>query len=175
MNKHTVIVSIGIIVIVSAFAYSGWNIYAVEQLQFSVADKEKFNYFDIINDAKVSVCNPLPFYVNFNEFNMIMVFEGKDKGIFSVQGTTLPPWSSLEIEGNFHSETFQEIQYIALHFDGMFSESTPVRIDPRKLVIVTEIETPIIGVVPYTVTKQYSGLDFWNAMNDDGKFSCQVD
>ena len=77
------------------------------------------------------------------------------------------------INGTFSSETFTEAQYLALHFDGMFTNSTPERIDPRRLVIVTEIETPIIGIIPYTVTKQYSGLYFWETLNGDiGEFNC---
>jgi len=166
LNKHSMIVIIASVVIASTFAYSGWNIYAVEQLQFSIADKEKFNYFDMVNGAKVSVCNPLPFFVHFNEFNIVMILQGDEKGTFTVQGITLPPSSSLELEGKFRSETFEESQYIAMNFDGMFGGGVPVRIDPSNLAIATEIETPIIGVIPYSVTNQYSGFDFYNKMND---------
>jgi len=166
------IVIIGTVVIASTFAYSGWNIYAVDQLQFSMADKEKFNYFDMINGAKVSVCNPLPFFVNFNEFNIVMIFEGNEKGTFTVQGITLPPLSSLELEGKFSSEAFEESQYLAMSFDGIFGGALPVRIDPSRLTIATETETPIIGVIPYFVTNQYSGFDFYNMMNEKTNSIC---
>jgi len=167
-----VIVIIASVVIISTFAYSGWNIYAVEQLQFSIADKEKFTYFDMINDAKVAVCNPLPFFVNFNEFNIVMIFEGNEKGTLTVQGITLPPLSSLELEGKFSSETFEESQYLAMSFDGIFGGALPLAIDPTKLTIATKTETPIIGIIPYFVTNQYSGFDFYNMMNEKTNSIC---
>lgn len=172
MNKHVVIVIIASIIIASPIVFSGWNIFAAEQLQFSRAE-ERFNYFDIINDGKISVCNPLPFYLNFNRINIVMIFDEKSKGSFGIPGTTLPPVSSSVLEGVFKSQTFEEAQYLSLHFDGMFGSSAPVRIDPSRFFIITEIQTPIIGVIPYSVTKQYSGLDFWNIMNEKNDvFSC---
>lgn len=95
-----------------------------------------------------------------------MIFDEKSKGSFGILGTTLPPLSSSVLEGVFKSQTFEETQYLSLHFDSMFGGSAPVRIDPSKFFIITEIQTPIIGVIPYSVTKQYSGLDFWNIMNE---------
>ena len=87
---------------------------------------------------------------------------------------TLPPSSITPVEGNFKSELFEEIQYLALHFDGMFSGATIMRIDPNKLIIVTETHTSLLGMIPYSVTKQFSALDFWNMMNQvDTKFSCE--
>ena len=77
------------------------------------------------------------------------------------------------VNGTFSSETFSEAQYLALHFDGMFSGSAPERIDPHQLKIITQIEAPIIGVIPYTITKQYSGLFFWDELNGKiGEFNC---
>jgi hypothetical protein len=173
MNKHTVIVIIASFVIVSPFVFAAWNIYAAGQLQFVGIEEERFNYFDMINDREIKVCNPSPFYVVFNKINIIMIFDQSDKGIFSIQETTLPPFSITTLEGKFTSETFQEAQYLSIHFDGMFSGTAPMRIDPNRFDIGTEISTPIMGMIPYSNTQQYSGLGFWNMMNDkDGQFSC---
>jgi len=171
MNKHTVIVIVASIVIAAPFVYAGWNIFAIDQIQFSGTD-EKFRFFEIVNDGKINVCNPLPLYVNFDKIKTIMVFEGKEKGTFSIQNVVLPPSSIVNLQGKFSSETFEEIQYLALHFDGMFNEDTPVRIDPTKLTVVTEIQTSIIGIIPYSATKQFSGIDFWNMMNENIENSC---
>ncbi len=173
MNKHTVIVIISSIVIAGPFVFAGWNIYAAEQVQFAGIEQERFNYFDMINDIEIKVCNPNPFYVVFNKINIIMIFDQKDKGIFSIQGVTLSPLSTTTLEGKFSSETFEEAQYLSMHFDGMFGGALPTRIDPNRFAIVTEIHTPILGMIPYSITQQYSGLDFWKMMNDkDGQFSC---
>ncbi len=102
-----------------------------------------------------------------------MIFDQRDKGIFGIQGITLSPLSITTLEGKFSSETFQEAQYLSMHFDSMFGGTAPIRIDPNRFAIVTEIHTPILGMIPYSITQQYSGLDFWKMMNDkDGQFSC---
>ncbi len=173
MNKHTAIVIIASFIIAGPFVFASGNIYAAQQLQFVGIEEKKFSYFDMINDGEINVCNPNPFYVVFDKMDIIMIFEQKDKGLFSIQGTTLPPSSVTTLEGKFRSETFQEAQYLSMHFDGTFSGSVPLRIDPNKFAIVTETHTTIIGIIPYSITQQYSGLDFWNMMNDkDGQYNC---
>ncbi len=174
MNKHTIIVIVASIVIALPFVYGGWNIYGAEQIQFVSSNQEKFSYFEIINNGKISICNTLPFYVTFDKLDVIMIFDQVEKGTLNIQGMTLPPSSITPVEGNFKSELFEEIQYLALHFDGMFSEATPIRIDPNRLIIVTETHTSLLGIIPYSVTKQFSALEFWNMMNQvDTKFSCE--
>ncbi len=173
MNKHTAIVIIASFIIAGPFVFAAWNIYAAQQIQFVGIEEKKFNYFDMVNDGEINVCNPNPFYVVFDKMEIIMIFEQKDKGRLSFQGTTLSPSSVTTLEGKFRSETFQEAQYFSMHFDVMFSGSAPIRIDPSKFAIVTETHTPIMGIIPYSIIQQYSGLDFWNVMNDkDGQFSC---
>ncbi|MFB5631210.1 MAG: thr operon leader peptide [Nitrosopumilaceae archaeon] len=173
MDKHTVIVIIASIAIVIPFVYSGWNIYAVNQLQIHDTSEDGFRFFDMISEGKILICNPSPFFVNFNKLNIITYFDSNNKGKFSSNPINISPISSVIINGTFSSESFPEAQYLALHFDGIFSGAAPERIDPRKLMIVTEFETPILGIIPYTVTKQYSGLYFWETMNGDiGEFNC---
>ena len=173
MDKHSLIVIIALIVIAIPFVYSGWNIYAVNQLQIHGTDEERFRFFDMISDGSIEVCNPSPFFVNFNKLSIVTYFDSDKKGIFSSKPISLSPISSMVINGTFSSESFSEAQYLALNFDGIFSGSAPERIDPRRLIIVTEFETPIIGIIPYTVTKQYAGLYFWETLNGDiGEFNC---
>jgi len=173
MNKHTSIVIIASFIIAGPFVFAAWNIYAVQQIQFVGIEEKKFNYFDMINDGEINVCNPNPFYVTFDKMDIKMIFEQKDKGRFSIQGTTLPPSSVTTLEGKFRSETFEEVQYLSMHFDGMFSGSAPIRIVPSKLAIATETHTPIMGIIPYSITQQYSGFDFWNMLNgEDRELSC---
>jgi len=173
MDKHTAIVIIASIIIVVPFAYSGWNIYALDNLQIKGTDEGKFRFFDMSSEASIEICNPSPFYVSFNKLNIVTFFDGVSKGVFSIEPATLAPASSVILNGTFSSESFSEAQYLYLHFDSMFSGTAPERIDPRKLNIITEIDAPIIGVIPYSVSKQQSGLYFWEALNGRiGEFSC---
>lgn len=173
MDKHTLIVIIASIIIAITFVYSGWNIYAINQLQINGTNEDGFRFFEMISDGSIEICNPLPFFVNFNKLSIVTFFDSYNKGTFSSKQINISPQSSVMVNGTFSSESFPEAQYLALHFDGIFSGTAPERIDPRKLIIVTEIETPILGLIPYTVTKQYSGLYFWETMNGDiGDFNC---
>lgn len=173
MDKHTAIVIIASIVIAVPFAYSGWNIYALNDLQFSGTDDGKFTFFDMINSGNIEICNSAPFFVNFQKFSINIFFNEDNKGVFSTGSSTLSPMASEVLNGTFRSETFSEAQYLALHFDGMFSGSAPERIDPRQLKIITQIEAPIIGVIPYTITEQYSALFFWDTLNGEiGEYAC---
>ncbi len=173
MDKHTLIVIIAVIVIAIPFVYSGLNIYAASQLQFHGTDEDRFRFFDMINDGSIKACNPSPFFGNFNKLSIVTYFDSDNIGTFSSKPISVSPLSSVVIDGMFSSESFPEAQYFALHFDGIFSGSSPERIDPRRLMIVTEIETPIIGIIPYTITKQYSGLYFWETLNGDiGEYNC---
>jgi len=174
MDRHAIIVIIASFVIAAPSVFAGWNIYAVEQIQLVGFEQEQFSYFDIINDGGISICNPLPFYVTFNKIDVTMMLDQTSKGTFSIQNVVLPPSDVTDFEGIFRSENFQEAQYLALHFDGMFGSGLPVRIDPSKFAVVTETHVPIMGMIPYSVTKQYSGWDFWNMMNtENGEFRCE--
>ena len=173
MDKHTTIVIIASIVIAIPFVYSGWNIYAADQLQITGTDEGQFRFFDMINSGSIEVCNSMPFFVNYQKYSINIFFNEANKGTYSTSPLNLDPLSSEIVNGTFSSETFSEAQYLALHFDGMFSGSAPERIDPRQLKIITQVEVPIIGIIPYTITKQYSGLFFWDELNGKiGEYNC---
>ncbi len=108
MNKHTAIVIIASFIIAGPFVFAAWNIYAVQQVQFVGTEEKRFLYFDMINYGEINLCNPNPFYVVFDKMDIKMIFEQRDKGLLSIQGTTLPPSSVTTLEGKFRSETFQE-------------------------------------------------------------------
>ena len=173
MDKHAAIVIIASIAIAIPFVYSAWNIYALEHLEIKGTDDGRFRFFDLINSADIEICNSMPFFVNYQKFSIFTFFNGDNKGGYTTTANTLGPLSSKIVNGTFSSETFSEAQYLALHFDGMFSGAAPDRIDPRQLKIITQVEAPIIGIIPYSITKQYSGLFFWDSLNGKiGEFSC---
>ena len=55
----------------------------------------------------------------------------------------------------------------------MFNGVIPSRIDTHYMLIVTEIETKVIGFIPYSIYKYYPGLQFWDIMNDqNNEYGC---
>ena len=172
MDKHTVIVIVASIIIVSIVGYGAWNIYAANQIQFQAANQNNFRFFGFINEEKISICNPLPFYTSFNNFKIKMNFEGRDVGELNFPEVSLAPNSEITTQGKFTTEVFEEVQYLSMHFDAMFMDTIPQRIDLRKMMINTEIQIQIIGFIPISVSNQYSALEFWEMMNSSDEYSC---
>ena len=173
MNKHTVIVIVASIVISGTLGVSIWNIFAVQQLQLH-GNNGLFRFYEFItNEDKLRICNSLPFFTSFNHLNVLILFENNLKGTFGIDGMTIPPNDSVVVDGLFTSDTYSEAQYLAMHFDTMFEGSSPIRIDPRKLAIDTEYQIMIAGVIPYTVTQHYSGIGFYNMLNEDNNANCK--
>jgi hypothetical protein len=172
MNKHTVIVIVASVVIFGTVGVSLWNIFAVPQLQL-YGNNGIFRFYEFItNEDHLLICNPLPFFTSFNHLKVLFMFEEKPKGIFTMDGLTIPPHHYVVPETKFTSDTYSEAQYLAMHFDTMFQGDAPIRIDPRKLTIDTEFQILILGVIPYTVTQHYSGIGFYNMLNEDKNSDC---
>lgn len=171
MNKHNAIVIVASVLIFGTIGMSFWNIYAVQQLQLH-GNEGIFRFYEFItNEDSLLICNQLPFFTSFNQFNIVFLFEDIPKGTFHIDGITIGPNGSVVSEGKFTSDTYSEAQYLAMHFDTMFQGDSPIRIDPRKLTIDTDFQVMILGVIPYTVAQHYSGIGFYNMLNEDN-FNC---
>ena len=170
MDKHSKITLVAIIVIIIPFAYSILNIYAAEQLQFRWSDQNKFNYFALSNNGDVEFCNALPYWTSFKKFEITIFYDLEDKGTFTIQPLTINPLSHATQNGIFHSEEFNVAQYLFMQLDFEFNGG-PIRLDPNKMHVVVNIDTPIIGMIPYSTSMQYSGFDFNNIMNGKN-FDC---
>lgn len=164
MNKYTKISVIAIILIIIPFAYSFLNIYGAQQLQYKWNDENQFSYFELSNNGSVEFCNTMPFWMSFKKFEIVSFYDFKNIGTFTVQPLTINPSSHGSQEGIFRSEAFTEAQYVFMNLDFEFNGGE-IRIDPNKLYMLVNIDTPIIGVIPYTTTIQYSGFDLFNIMN----------
>jgi LEA14-like dessication related protein len=168
MNKYTVITIIAIIAIVLPVFYGVWGIYSVEQLQLRTTNSE-FRYFESSNYEKIEICNPLPFFVSFNGLKIETYYTNDLKGVFEIGQTTINPNTSEVMDIKFTSENFSESQYIFMHMDWEFYGEGPIRLDPSKMVVITNFETKIIGIIPYQNTITQSGFDFTNMMNEDSR------
>lgn len=174
MNKHTIIVIIASIVIAVPFAFSAWNIMALDNLELRSSQHGNFSFFEISNGRAIEVCNPSPFYVSFDRMDISMFYQEDNEGTYSLPPSTIAPSTISIIEGSFRSESYAESQYTFLHMDGEFAGTAPIRLDPNQMFVVTNIQTSILGFIPYSITNQYSAFDFYNIMNEkDEKISCE--
>ena len=166
MNKHTIISAIAIVVISLPILYGVWGIYSVEQLQLRT-EKDHFSYFDFASYQKITVCNPMPFFLSFSEINIDVYYLNDLKAEFQIGPTTISPNTSNILDIDFSSENVSEAQYLFMHMDGQFYGEVPIRLNPQEMKVSTTYQTKIIGLIPYQKTITQSGLEFTQMMNEN--------
>ena len=172
MEKQKIIGFVAIMIIITIVGYSLLNVYALEQLEFSGKD-DFFKFFSLmtVNDT-INICNNSLIPANFNEFDMVFYFEEEHLGTYVVNSAGILPNSIFEANGEYFSDSVPYSQTLFMHFDHLFSGSDDtIRIDPRKMNIVTQFQTTIIGI-PYVVSEQHTAFDFWNMLNDKENLTC---
>jgi hypothetical protein len=169
MNKYSIITLVAIIAIIIPFAYSILNIYAAEQITYKW-NNDGFNYFALSNNGDVKFCNSLPYWTSFKKFEITTFYDLQNKGTFTIQPFTINPLSQTTQNGTFHSDEFTEAQYLFMQLDFEFNGGA-IRLDPNKMSVLVNIDTPIIGVIPYSTSMQYSGFEFNQIMNGKN-FNC---
>ena len=170
MNKYSVITFIAIIIIVTPFAYSGLNIIGANQLEYKWSSSEEFSFYAMSNNGDMEFCNPMPFSTSFQKFQIGTFYDAKNIGMYEVISTTIEPQSSIIKKGNFSTEEFQSTQHMFMTLDYEF-DGGAIRVDPNKFIVLVSIETPIVGIIPYSHTIQISGLALDQTMKNQ-ELSC---
>jgi len=170
VNKHSVITIVAIILIIISLAYSGMNIYAAEQLKYRWDDLGKFSFFEMSNNGNMEICNIVPYSSNFKNFHINILYQMENRGTYAIENLWIDGSQSKLEKGKFSSDNYIESQHLFMQMDFQF-DGGDIRIDPSKLSVVVSIETPIIGIIPYTTVTQYTGFDFDKLMNQES-FEC---
>jgi len=164
MNKHSIITAIAIIIIVIPFAYSALSIVGAQQLEYRWDSPGEFTFFTMLNQGEMEFCNTMPFWTSFQKFEIATFYQSGHLGSFEIEPLTINPYSSIVQEGIFSSEEMSESQHIFMTFDFMFNGGN-IRLDPNQFIILISIDTPILGIIPYSSTTQISGFEFDKMMN----------
>ena len=159
MNKYSIITAIAIAVIVIPFLFSGMSVLGAQQLEYRWYSPGEFSFFTMSNHGQMEFCNTLPFWTSFQEFKIMPYYTGTHMGTYTVDKLTLDPISSGVHEGTFSSEEIAMAQHTFMSFDFEFDDGD-IRLDPNQFITVIQIETPILGIIPYTTTTQISGFEF---------------
>jgi hypothetical protein len=166
MNRYSAITLIAIIIIIIPFAYSGLNIIGANQLEYRWNnDVEGFSFFEMSNNGEVEFCNPMLFSTSFQKFEILSFYDAKNIGEFKINSSMIESQSSSIQAGSFSTEEFQSTQHMFMTLDYEFNGGA-VRIDPNKFIVLVTIETPIIGIIPYSNTIQISGFELDQIMNN---------
>jgi hypothetical protein len=117
------------------------------------------------NNGEVEFCNPMLFSTSFQKFEIISFYDAKNIGEFEINSSMIESQSSSIQAGSFSTEEFQSTQHMFMTLDYEFNGGA-VRIDPNKFIVLVTIETPIIGIIPYSNTIQISGFELDQIMNN---------
>lgn len=194
MNRHTAIVIAASVVMAAPFTVSALNIIGAQQVEYRWDSPSDFSFFAMSNHGWIEFCNTMPFWVTFDEFSIDTFYfnvagpagslEGgqldrfavgalnsdEHLGTYTVKSVLLDPASSDLLYGKFRSDRFTAVQHILMNFDFEF-DSGGGGPGSGNFVAVVGIDTPILGVVPYTATKAVTAFELDQIMSADS-LSC---
>jgi hypothetical protein len=169
-NKHTIIVIASIAVIAGSVAYSSLNLVSAQELQFRWHQAGGFDFLSILVSGKLGVCNNSDYPATFRSYSFSMNYDGSDLGTFATDGAGVPSHSIVIVNGKLQSDDQRISQMFFSFLDTEFGGTDVTRVDADKMKITTTLDTTIVGIIPYTITKEYSGQEFLQLMNQ--KTSC---
>ena len=86
-------------------------------------------------------------------------------GTFVLKGGQVSPMSSKVFTGKFNSDSQTLAGVTSLLIDTELKGRDVLRLDAKQVYIITSTQTDILGFIPYTVSNQYSGYDYFDVMN----------
>ena len=172
MNGNVVIVVIASVIIVASVGYSIFNIVTLDQIQIKWNDRGSFDFMTMLNGGVVEVCNSSSIPLSFNGITIATFWEGEEIGRFATNGATVQPNSSTEINGKGYMTSLAANMF-SMYIDAEMTSGDFARIDPSSMTVMASVDTTILGVIPFSVTEEYSGQEFFEIMNDvSGNYDC---
>lgn len=164
-NKHTIVVAVSIIVIISSLGYSSLNLVSANSLQFKWATD--FDFLSVLYGKNMAVCNQSDYPASFSKYEFTIFYDSKQIGKFTASGAAVPPHSEAKTVGKFAADDKQVSQMFFSFLDTEIHGTDVARIDANKMMVSTELDYTIMGVIPFSITHEYSGQEFLEMMNKD--------
>ncbi len=170
MNRYTIISIIAITGIVVPCLYGIVNVYAAQNIEYRWYGQSDFSLFELTDNGSIEFCNTVPFWSNFERIEMTVLRNDVAIGTFATESVVLDPNSSDVVHVTFTSSSFamslNELMTIDFVLDG-----GSFRVDPNEFTVILEIDTTIIGVIPYSTVTQLDMIEFDQMMNTEN-LSC---
>lgn len=164
-NKHTIIVIASIIIIAGSLGYSSLNAISAHGLVFSWP--ETFDFLSVLTGKTVNVCNTSPLPATFSKYSFTIFYDGNDLGTYSTGRGGLEANSGGIVFGKFESADDRMAGLFFSFLDTETGGTDITRISADKIKVVTNLESPILWVIPHVITQEYSGEEFLDLMNQD--------
>jgi hypothetical protein len=146
------------------FGYIGADAYAVTSLQIKPHQGNQYAISDTVLHIQAQACNPSYFPVSFHNYQISAIYKSKVLETALIDGITISPKSSTILEGTFTLDR-QAISEVANMGSGFNATDAKV---------TTKLDAPIFGIIPFTISKDYSGTDFANTVKNGppGGYQC---
>lgn len=156
----TVAAIIGIIVI----AYVSTDVYAVSMLQFRPHHGNQYLISQTQLFIQAEVCNPSYFPASFNKYEINAFYQSQSIEKAEISGSIISPktFTILDGEFNLNQDAVTKLQQQNATFD------------PTQAHIITTVDAPIFGVIPFSIVKEYGATQFQQVLKNGtpGGFSC---
>lgn len=171
--KKTIGIGIGISVAI-IMIYFGLNLYAINNLQFRghESGQGNFDFADMSMDFQLEVCNPTFFPATFSKFKGDVIYKSTNFGTLTINGGTVLPQSHSIFDGRMKLNTEALVGLFLKALGSAFSGKDSA-FDPNDFNIVLTLDAPIFGIIPFSVTEEYSSNEFQSLMQGlTEKFDC---
>lgn len=149
-------VAIPILIIVAVFAM---NAYAISNLQFRGHSVGDVDLVDMSMDTKFEICNPFFFPASFETLKVNVDYKSTNFGTFTIWGKTIPSNTPTVVDGriNMNGQAIMQLFVAAL---GSAFGGENMDLDPKQIKYNTELDAPILGIIPFSISKSYASNEF---------------
>jgi hypothetical protein len=158
------VVTVAAIIAIVVVAYMGLDAYAVTTLQFRPHHGNQYLISQTQMFIQSDVCNPSYFPASFNKYEINAFYKTDSIEIADISRSTISPKTYEILNGVFtlNKDAVMKLQQRNFTFD------------PNQAHVTTMVDAPIFGVIPFSVAKEYSGIEFQQVVKNGppGSFSC---
>jgi hypothetical protein len=162
-NRKKIVIA-GLVVAAMFFSYIAADAYAVNSLQIKPHQGNQYAISETVIHIQAQACNPSYFPASFHSYEISAVYKSKVLETASINGSTISPKSSTLLDGTFTIDK-QALSDVA-KLGSLFNAS-----DAQ---VITKLNAPIFGIIPFTINKGYSGTEFANVVKNGppGGYQC---
>ena len=166
------ILIIGIVIPIIIIVLIGLNFYAISNLQFRGHSVDDFDLVDLSMDTRFEACNPTFFPASFDTLKVDIVYKSTNFGTVTIWGQTIPPNTPTVVDGRIKLEGQSILQLFLAAFGSAFG-GDEMNFDPKQMKFIAKLDAPLLGIIPFTITKEYSSDEFTGIMQgSNNQWSC---
>lgn len=166
--RKSAVIGLGIgIPVVLILIILGLNMFAISNLQFRGQSIESLDIVDMSADTKFEICNPTFFPASFEKLEIAMNYKSTNFGTFTMWGKTIQPQSPILVDGRVNVNGQAVMQLLLAGFSSAFG-GQQVDFDPTKMKYVANLNAPILGMIPFSVSQEYSSDEFVEMIQGGG-------